>query len=409
MARLAGQAGARLQLRQGLRLTPALRQQIAVLRMTAAELSAHLDAAARTNRWLDVRRPPAAASAAASDVAAGGPSLYAHVAAAIDAAFPEPAARRIALAFADVLAPSGWIAADVPAVAAAAGVGEAAAAAVLARLQRIGPAGLFARTLAECLSLQAADAGLLDAPMRAVLARLDLVAAGDIGRLAAAAGLPPAVAAARVATLRSFDPKPGAQFDPAPPAAPPDLAVRLAPDGAVVAEDGGGVPVVALRPGGDPRDPDWLAAQVLVAAVARRGATLRAVAAHVLRHQAAAVAGGPGALRPLTRAEVAAALGLSESTVSRAVAGATVAAPWGTRPLADWFAAPLGDGGASGAGARAALRRIVAGEDARAPLSDDALAARLRAEGFPAARRTVAKYRAALGLPPAARRRQRQP
>lgn len=167
--------------------------------------------------------------------------------------------------------------------------------------------------------------------------------------------------------------------------------------------------MVALRPGGDARDPDWVAARALVSAVARRGATLRAVAAHVLRHQAAAVAAGPGALRPLTRAEVAAALGLSESTVSRAVAGTTVAAPWGTRPLADWFAAPLGRGGASGAGARAALRRIVADEDPRAPLSDEALAARLRAEGFPAARRTVAKYRAALGLPPATRRRRRQP
>ncbi|MFN6977410.1 MAG: RNA polymerase sigma-54 factor, partial [Gemmobacter sp.] len=89
------------------------------------------------------------------------------------------------------------------------------------------------------------------------------------------------------------------------------------------------------------------------------------------------------------------------------VAGAAVKAPGGTRPLSAYFAAALGGDEATAARAQAMLRRAVAHEG-RTPLSDAALAAHLAEAGIPAARRTVAKYRAALGIPPAARRR-RQP
>jgi RNA polymerase sigma-54 factor len=398
------------QVRQTVRLalTPGLRQSLDVLRLTAPALAALLDEAAASNPWLARAPGPALASPdAVAAMAAAGPSLHAHVAERIEATFATRAERAIARAFAAALAPSGWLDATVAEVAATAAVPEAAAEAVLRRLQQMDPPGLFARSLAECLMLQAEEAGLLDPAMQAVLARLDRVAAGDLAGLAREAGLPAEAVAARVAALRRFDPKPGARFAPPAPPAPPDVTVTRGDDGYRVALNSAALPEVTLRPGPED-DPDRRAARDLLAAVARRGTTLLAVAGHVIRHQTAALDHGPEALRPLTQADVAAALGLAESTVSRAVAGTVVAAPCGTRPLAAWFAAPLGPGGATVTGAQQALARIIADELPAAPHDDAALAALLTAAGFPVARRTVAKYRSALGIPPAAARR-RQP
>jgi RNA polymerase sigma-54 factor len=109
---------------------------------------------------------------------------------------------------------------------------------------------------------------------------------------------------------------------------------------------------------------------------------------------------------PLRRSDLAEALGLHVSTVSRALAGLSLQTPLGVMPVDDLFPAALGDR-ASSAQAQDALLRAVAAEDPQRPLSDDALAAILTREGIPAARRTVAKYRAALRIPAAGRRRRR--
>ncbi|MFN6979407.1 MAG: RNA polymerase sigma-54 factor, partial [Gemmobacter sp.] len=317
-----------------LALTPGLRQSIRLLRLPAADLARALAEAAAVNPWIDLGAPPrhgGGDSDGAGDVPDRAMGLIAHVCAQIDHAFPAGADRAIALAFAGALAPTGWLDADVAQVAAEAGVAEGAAAAVLARLQRLDPPGVFARSLAECLRLQAEDAGLLDPGMDRILDRLDLLAAGDTAALAAATALDHAALATRIAAIRRFDPKPGARFAAASPPQPPDILVSRTEAGLEVTLNDAALPPLRLR-AGPADDPGWRAARDLIAAVARRQATLLAVARHVLHHQAAAVEGGPGALRPLTRAAVAASLGLAESTVSRAVAGAAVKVPGGTRP-----------------------------------------------------------------------------
>jgi RNA polymerase sigma-54 factor len=119
------------------------------------------------------------------------------------------------------------------------------------------------------------------------------------------------------------------------------------------------------------------------------------VAGYAVEHQQAFLVGGPAALRPLTRAEVAAALGMHESTVSRAVADKYALLPDGTMvPLSRFFGV--------GGGVDGELRRLLASADG--PISDQRLAERLREAGFPIARRTVAKHRARLGLAAAALR-----
>ncbi len=108
----------------------------------------------------------------------------------------------------------------------------AAVEAVLARVQRLEPVGLFARNLAECLALQARDEGWLDPVAQGSAGRLPLVAAGDIARLAAQIGTDEAAVQQVIRRLRRLDPKPGARFAPcAAPVREPDLVARRGPGG----------------------------------------------------------------------------------------------------------------------------------------------------------------------------------
>lgn len=132
-----------------------------------------------------------------------------------------------------------------------------------------------------------------------------------------------------------------------------------------------------------------------LAKVEGRWRTLRLIGAYVADRQQGFIRNGPSAMVALTRAEVAGALSLCESTVSRAVAGKFALLPSGRIvPLADFFDCSLQ--------VRSELRTIIASE--KRPLSDAELATALRARGHDVARRTVAKYRDRLGILPAALR-----
>jgi RNA polymerase sigma-54 factor len=140
--------------------------------------------------------------------------------------------------------------------------------------------------------------------------------------------------------------------------------------------------------------------------VAARNSTLLAVGGEVMRRQVAALDHGIGAIAPLTMGDVALALDIHESTVSRVVAGTSIDTPRGTWWLKALFSGSMG-GDVSAATLRDRLARMVASEDRVKPLSDEVLARALSQGGVDIARRTVAKYRDALGIPPAFRRRMR--
>jgi RNA polymerase sigma-54 factor len=133
-----------------------------------------------------------------------------------------------------------------------------------------------------------------------------------------------------------------------------------------------------------------------------RGETLLRVVGCLVRQQSGFLEFGDQALRPLTLREVAAELGVHESTVSRAVGRKFVRTPRGTLPLRAFFASGIdtGAGGeASSTAIQSMIRRLVEAEDPRRPLSDARLAELLKAAGVPVARRTVAKYREAMHIP----------
>ncbi|WMJ68120.1 RNA polymerase factor sigma-54 [Stenotrophomonas sp. 24(2023)] len=290
---------------------------------------------------------------------------------------------------------------------------------VLHQVQRFDPVGVAARSLGECLQLQL---DLLD-PDTPGLPLARQIAAGPLERLprSGVAGLahelkqPLEQVDTAVALLRSLDPRPGSQI------APLSQDTYVVPDVVVwrhngvwrAALAGHAGPKVVIHRGYEQMirrcgeaDAGYLRAQLqearwLLKGLQARGETLLRVVRALLLHQAGFLEFGEQALRPLTLREVAAELGLHESTVSRAIARKHVRTPRGTLPLRAFFASGIdtdGGGEASSTAIQAMIRRLIDDENPRKPLSDAKLADLLKSSGIPVARRTVAKYREAMNI-----------
>lgn len=292
--------------------------------------------------------------------------------------------------------------------------------AVLHQLQRFDPVGVAARSLGECLRVQLAG---YDDDTAGKAAALRIVDDGLLERLprSTAAGLAGEMKLAAeeveagIALLRSLDPKPGAQIG--------ELShdTYVVPDCVVWRHNGvwraglssSSLPKVSIHRGYEQMirqcsdsDASYLRghlqeARWLLKSLEARGETLLKVMHCLLHQQAGFLEFGEQALRPLTLREVAAEVGLHESTVSRAIARKFVRTPRGTLPLRSFFASGVGtEGGgeASSTAIQSMIRKLIEEENPRKPLSDAKLADLLKASGVPVARRTVAKYREAMDI-----------
>lgn len=326
--------------------------------------------------------------------------------------FSNPTDRRIAEAFLAALDPSGWLGDSLSEVARAAGCREEVAEAVLRRLQGLEPAGLFARSLSECLALQLSEANALDTPMRVLLDHLPALARGDTALLLARCGVNAEQLGRMVTRLRSLDPKPGAQFDTSP-------AQRRAPDLLVSRDDRGQwqvslnratTPEVQIVHLADPVSKDGLAtARWLERTLSRRNQMILRVAGYVIAAQHEFLDHGATRLKPLTSAEVGAALGLHETTVGRIRNGLMVQVPGRVLPLLAFFGRGrvACDGGATLAGDAIAglIERLVRAEHPDAPLTDTQLVAALADRGVSLSRRTLTNWRNRAGIAPASDRK----
>lgn len=421
---------------QRLALNASLTSSIEILRADAAGLTRFLEEQAMENPLLHVTPTPpalgdwlprwtafltrsggfAATPDGMAEIASPAPGLIAHVMAGVEGLSLPPRARRIALGLTEALEPSGWLGRPLAMIAGECSASVPEVEAVLARLQTLDPPGIFARTLAECLELQLRDAGQMDGVMKLLLANLPLLASGDTARLSRLCGADEAGILLRFRRIRALNPKPGADFISGRGATlrEPDLLAEPGENGGWrVSLNRSALPSVEIRSGPGAKTGNRSQARALQNLVAARNATLLAVASEIASRQAAALHHGPAALLPLRMAEVAEALELHESTISRVVAGASLDTPRGTWWLRQMFGGAVGGStGAEGAGQsaaaiRARLAELVRQEDPRRPLSDQAIAEALAQGGILIARRTAAKYREAEGIPPAPRRRRR--
>ena len=298
------------------------------------------------------------------------------------------------------------------------------------RLRQIEPAGLFARTVAECLGAQLAERNRLDPAMKALLDNLDLVAAGELGQLRRRCGVDDEDLREMLSELRTLDPRPGQAFDfePIQPVAP-DLFLRPAKD-ADTGEEGWHIELntdalpkvlvdrnyhATLMKGARAKpDRDFVAerfqsANWLVKTLEQRATTILKVAREIVRQQDGFFRHGVSALRPLVLRDIAIATELHESTVSRVTSNKYIATPRGIFELKYFFTSslPARTPGVvvSSESVRSRIRHLVGGESAGAPLSDDRIVDLLKGEGIEIARRTVAKYREAMRIPSSAERR----
>lgn len=303
------------------------------------------------------------------------------------------------------------------------------------------PPGIAARDMRECLLLQldsleerargAGDDGGQEADGRFADARtlvrdhLEDLRENRIPRIEQRTGMAHARVVRALELLRLLDIAPGrALAQQESLAVRPDVIIERSPegDGYVARLADGTVPNLkvseayqrmARERGTDDATRTLLSesirrAQWFIDAVEQRGATLLRVVHVIVRVQRDALEQGFAALRPMPMTDVASELGMNVSTVSRAVSGKWASTPRGPVELRRFFSG--GRETESGAdlswdAVKAIVKEIVDAEDRRAPLSDSAIAARLKERGITLARRTVVKYREQMGIPSARMRR----
>jgi RNA polymerase sigma-54 factor len=357
-------------------------------------------------------------------------SLAVHVLEQIELMFEDVGERRVALKLAEGLDEAGYCRLETIVVADALGVEPDKVDAVWARLRQIEPAGLFARSVAECLGAQLAERDRLDPAMRALLGNLDLVAAGELGQLRRRCGVDDEDLRDMLAELRTLDPRPGQafEFEPIQPVAP-DLFLKPAKDpdtgeeGWHIELNSEALPKVlvdrnyhaTLMKGARVKaDRDFVAerfqsANWLVKTLEQRATTILKVAREIVRQQDGFFRQGVSALKPLVLRDIAIATELHESTVSRVTSNKYIATPRGIFELKYFFtsALPARTPGVvvSSESVRSRIRHLVGGENVHQPLSDDRIVDLLKSEGVEIARRTVAKYREAMRIPSSAERR----
>ena len=289
-------------------------------------------------------------------------------------------------------------------------------------LRTLEPAGVGAENLSQCLALQLERAGV-DGPALAIVRdHLEALARCRFRCIADKLGVTvDEVVAARKA-IRELDPRPGAVFEQ------PGQTAYVYPDIFVEEQDGhfvakaragerpafqiNGYYRELLANSGQPEVKEYLrkkvqAAQDVLGAIAQRRDTLLRCAQAIVDRQEDFFRRGEQALRPLRMADVADAVGIHESTVSRAVREKYLQCQRGVYPLGYFFSRGGAGGDMGGAAAKAALRRLIDGEDKAHPLSDQKLCEALAAGGCPISRRTVAKYRDELNIPGASGRKAR--
>ncbi|ESW59952.1 MAG: RNA polymerase subunit sigma-54, partial [Rhodobacter sp. CACIA14H1] len=258
--------------RQSLVVTAQLQQAIQLLQMGNTDLASFIEGQAEENPFLDLSSRAAATPQRStrdltlpSQMRGGegddwdrlgqlaadpGPSLYAHAAAEVNRLGLSPRETLMAEAFLDALEPSGWLGQDIDDIAARLMVTTDAAEALLRKLQKIEPAGLFARNLAECLRLQAADQGLLTPAFSLLLDNLPMLAQADLRGLCRICAVSLDDLKAMLRQIRSFNPKPGATFDAEPmPQRAPDLIVTRGADGWRVDLNRSTLPTVIVKEG----------------------------------------------------------------------------------------------------------------------------------------------------------------
>ncbi|MBC9252149.1 RNA polymerase factor sigma-54 [Pseudomonas alcaligenes] len=298
--------------------------------------------------------------------------------------------------------------------------------AVLRRIQHFEPAGIGARDLRECLLLQLrqlpANTPWLSEAQRLAGEHLDLLGSRDYSQLMRRMKLKEDELRQVIELIQSLNPRPGSQIEASEPEyVVPDVIVRKHNERWLVELNQEAVPRLRVNPqyAGFVRRADSSAdntfmrnqlqeARWFIKSLQSRNETLMKVATQIVEHQRGFLDYGDEAMKPLVLHDIAEAVGMHESTISRVTTQKFMHTPRGIYELKYFFSSHVStsEGGeCSSTAIRAIIKKLVAAENAKKPLSDSKIAGLLEAQGIQVARRTVAKYRESLGIAPSSERK----
>lgn len=299
---------------------------------------------------------------------------------------------------------------------------------VLKELQKFEPTGVFSRDLSECLKLQLIELNHFDPAMEALLENIHLLAAHNFTGLKKACQVDDEDLSDMIAEIKMLNPKPGLQFGAiSVQSVVPDVFVRQKNDGSWHIElNSETLPKVLINKSyyttvsgtaKSSKDKEYIqdcfqTANWLVKSLDQRARTILKVSEEIVRQQDAFFSHGVEHLRPLNLRAVADAIDMHESTVSRVTSNKYIGTTRGVFELKYFFTSAISssdsDDMISSEAVRHHIKQLIEAETIEAILSDDKLVTSLKDKGIDIARRTVAKYREAMGIPSSVQRRRKK-
>ena len=345
-------------------------------------------------------------------------SLYVHCSDFISQLDFTPQEQLIAFRLVEELEPTGWIDINLGDIAKIFDADLETVNGVLTCLQNIEPAGLFSRNLSECLMLQAKDKNILSETLTMVLDNLHLLGSGKFDLLKRRCGCSDEILAENLKSIKSLDPKPGLQFSNHEVSIrEPDLNVKNQTDGWTVELNRSTLPSVFVNKDyardvqkrtKDPEQKEFIREKIAEAnwlsnALKKRNDTMLKVGTEIVKRQREFLERGASYIRPMVLRDIADAVEMHESTISRVTTGSLMETPQGTLELKSFFSVSLqlndDKSAQSAASVKFKILKMVEGENPHKPVSDDEIVDRLKVEGINIARRTVAKYRKLQKIP----------
>jgi len=352
-------------------------------------------------------------------------NLQDHLMAQLPLAISDPVKRLIGDHLIDMVDEGGYIRGSLENLAERLGAPMELIEETLATMQSFEPAGVFARDLAECLTLQLKDQNRFDPAIETFIANLDLMAARDLAGLKRACDVSDEDLTDMIAEIKTLEPKPGLKYGKSSvQPIVPDVFVRQRPDGSWLVElNNETLPKVLVNQAYYAtvskttkleKDKTYLhdclqTANWLVKSLDQRARTILKVSKEIVKQQDAFLTHGVQYLRPLNLKTVADAIEMHESTVSRVTSNKYMATSRGNFELKYFFTSSIPSSGAGEAHSSEAVRhrikQLIDNEAVTKILSDDKIVELLKVEGIDIARRTVAKYRESMRIPSSVQRR----
>jgi len=287
---------------------------------------------------------------------------------------------------------------------------------VLLEMQKLEPTGIFARDLCECLSLQLQEQNRLDPCMYTLVSNLQLLGSNKLDELMRLCEVDFEELTDMVKEIKSLNPKPAAHLTMTDfSIGAPDVLITKKDDGTFGVEvNNAALPKVLADKkyyteiSTNIKDKEekkylsqkWQSANFIVRALEQRAETMLKTSAAIVKHQSEFFRYGIKYLKPLTLAQIAEEIGMHESTISRVTSNKYIQTPRGNFEMKYFFTSGVSNSGGEVASTsvKEMIKEMVAAEDRKKPLSDDALTKLLSKKGIKISRRTVMKYREAMGI-----------